>query len=159
MRGGRMGGSDKGNKLIFAARPFVPSVKRLLCCSSHIVIWYLSTCAPLGKASKKNGKKRSGWPLGLTTPPPPKWSGKCENFRLWLSTLDSDYIQLETNFTPKKSFLTTDPPRSISRHFMISTVLAVLGQNIHSKCIFQPFHNEVKSVLGINESYPMGKKS
>ena len=61
-------------------------------------------------------------------PPPPKRSGKCEKFWLWLSTLDSDYIHLETNFTPKKYFLTTDPLRSISRHSMIFTVLAVLGQ-------------------------------
>ena len=29
----------------------------------------------------------------------------------------------------------------------------------HQKCIFQPLHIEVKSVLGINESYSMGKKS
>merc|ERR1711989_275556 len=28
-----------------------------------------------------------------------------------------------------------------------------------SKCIFQPLHNEVKSVLGIKESYSIGKKS
>ena len=45
---------------------------------------------------------------------------------------------------------------------MISTVLGVLGQflkaiKIHKKCIFQPLHNEVKSVLGIKESYSMGK--
>jgi len=38
--------------------------------------------AKLGKGSKKKTvKKRSGWPLGLTPPsPPPKRSGKCENF-------------------------------------------------------------------------------
>ena len=30
---------------------------------------------------------------------------------------------------------------------------------IHQKCIFQPLHNEVKSVLGIKESYSIGKKS
>ena len=30
---------------------------------------------------------------------------------------------------------------------------------IHQKCIFQPLHNEVKSVLDIKESYSMGKKS
>ena len=30
---------------------------------------------------------------------------------------------------------------------------------IHKKCIFQPLHNEVKSVLGIKESYSIGKKS
>ena len=29
----------------------------------------------------------------------------------------------------------------------------------HQKCIFQPLHNEVKSVLGIKESYSMGKMS
>ena len=28
---------------------------------------------------------------------------------------------------------------------------------IHQKCIFQPLHNEVKSVLGIKESYSMEK--
>ena len=43
---------------------------------------------------KKTGKKRSGWPLGLTPPPPPKRSGKCEkklisafDFGLWLSMI------------------------------------------------------------------------
>ena len=30
---------------------------------------------------------------------------------------------------------------------------------IHKKCIFQPLHDEVKSVLGIKESYSMVKKS
>ena len=30
---------------------------------------------------------------------------------------------------------------------------------IHQKCIFQSLHNEVKSVLGIKESYSIGKKS
>ena len=30
---------------------------------------------------------------------------------------------------------------------------------IHQKCIFQPLHNGVKSVLGIKESYSMGKMS
>ena len=30
---------------------------------------------------------------------------------------------------------------------------------IRQKCIFQPLHNGVKSVLGIKESYSMGKKS
>ena len=29
---------------------------------------------------------------------------------------------------------------------------------IHQKCIFQPLHNEVKSVLGIKESYSMEKR-
>ena len=57
----------------------------------------------------KKGKKRSGWPLGLT-PPPPKRSGKCENLRLWLSTVDSDYIRLETNFTQKNVFDHWPPP-------------------------------------------------
>ena len=31
-------------------------------------------------------------------------------------------------------------------------------ENIHV-CIYQPLHNEVKSVLGIKESYSMGKKA
>ena len=30
---------------------------------------------------------------------------------------------------------------------------------IHQQWIFQPLHNEVKSVLNIKESYSMGKKS
>ena len=59
---------------------------------------------PLKGRGKKNWKSgqadRLGWP-------PPKRSGKCENF--WLLTLVYDYIWLVTNFTPQ-FFLTTYPP-------------------------------------------------
>ena len=50
-----------------------------------------------------------------------KFSTLTFDFRFWLYTIQNE-------FYPKKYFLTTDPPRSISRHSMISTVLAVLGQ-------------------------------
>ena len=55
-----------------------------------------------GNVQKKTGKKRSGWPLGLTPPAPMKRSGKCEICWLWLLTLVYDYIWLKTNFTQHK---------------------------------------------------------
>ena len=61
-----------------------------------------------GSRQKKTVKKRSGWPLGLT-PPPPKRSGKCEKFWIWVLTLVYDYIWLITNLT-QQFFLPTDPP-------------------------------------------------
>ena len=48
---------------------------------------------------------------------------------------------------------------AIKRHSMISAVLAVLVQLKKAiKVHFQPLQYEVKSVLGIKESYSMGKR-
>ena len=52
---------------------------------------------------KKNWEKA----VRLTTwvePPPPKRSGKCEKFWIWVLTLVYDHIWLITNFTPKDIF-------------------------------------------------------
>ena len=53
---------------------------------------------------KKNCEKAGRLTAWVDPPPPQKRSGKCENFRLLLSTLDSDNIRLETNFTQKNVF-------------------------------------------------------
>ena len=106
---------------------------------------------------KKTGKKRSGWLLGLT-PAPMKRSGKCEICWLWFLTLVYDYIWPKTNFTKKIFF---DHRKFLWR--LLETLHDIHGFSclgavkkaikIHQKCIFQPLHNEVKSVLGIKESY------
>ena len=100
---------------------------------------------------------RLGWP-----PPPMNRSGKCEIFLLWFFTLVYDYIWPKTNFTKKIFF---DHRKFLWR--LLETLHDIHGFSclgavkkaikIHQKCIFQPLHNEVKSVLGINESYSMGK--
>ena len=114
---------------------------------------------------KKTVMNRSGWPIGLTPPPPPmNRSGKCETFLLWFFTLVYDYIWPKTNFTKKIFF---DHRKFLWR--LLETLHDIHGFSclgavkkaikIHQKCIFQPLHNEVKSVLGIKESYSMGKMS
>ena len=55
-----------------------------------------------GSHQKKTVKRRSGWPLGLT--PPSKRSGKCEKFRLWLSTLESFIYDSKRNLHKKIIF-------------------------------------------------------
>ena len=89
-------------------------------------------------------------------------SGKCEIFLLWFFTLVYDYIWPKTNFTKKIFF---DHQKFLWR--LLETLhdihgfscLGTVKQAIktHQKCIFQPLHNEVKSVLGIKESYSMEK--
>ena len=59
------------------------------------------------------GKKNCEKEFRLTAwvdPTPPKWSGKCEIFLLWLLTLVYDYIWLFIHFIQQIFFLTTDPP-------------------------------------------------
>ena len=90
----------------------------------HIFSRIFSASVPRGGV-KKNWEKVVS--LTAWVDPPPS-SGQENVKTFWLSTLDSHYIRLETNFTPKKYFLTTEPLRSISRHSMIFTALAVLGQ-------------------------------
>ena len=96
--------------------------------------------------------------------PPMNRSGKCEIFLLWFFTLVYDYIWPKTNFTKKIFF---DHRKFLWR--LLETLHDIHGFSclgavkkaikIHQKCIFQPLHNEVKSVLGIKESYSIGKKS
>ena len=117
----------------------------------------------------KGSKKKLGWigqadRLGWPPPPPMNRSGKCEIFLLWFFTLVYDYIWPKTNFTKKIFF---DHQKFLWR--LLETLhdihgfscLGTVKQAIktHQKCIFQPLHNEVKSVLGIKESYSMGKKA
>ena len=66
--------------------------------------------------NKGSGQKKKLWKsgqadhLGWPPSPPPKRSGKCEKFWIWVLTLVYDHIWLITNFTPPKKFWTTDPP-------------------------------------------------
>ena len=142
---------------------------------------FLFTCASISRRAPRQGltesvtkgnvhKKKllkSGQADRLGWPPPPapmKRSGKCEIFWLWLLTLVYDYIWPKTNFTQKIFF---DHRKFLWR--LLETLHDIHGFSclgavkkaikIHQKCIFQPLHNGVKSVLGIKESYSMGKMS
>ena len=113
----------------------------------------------LNFSQKESVRGRGGGP-----PPPMNRSGKCEIFLLWFFTLVYDYIWPKTNFTKKIFF---DHRKFLWR--LLETLHDIHGFSclgavkkaikIHQKCIFQPLHNEVKSVLGIKESYSIGKKS
>ena len=130
-------------------------------CSGPLSFFFVTSIREVIK--KKTVMKQSGWPIGLT-PPPMNRSGKCEIFLLWFFTLVYDYIWPKTNFTKKIFF---DHRKFLWR--LLETLHDIHGFSclgavkkaikIHQKCIFQPLHNEIKSVLGIKESYSMGKKS
>ena len=88
---------------------YIKIMKNKIGTISHPVkFWKHSKGSNQKKKREKSGQAdHLGWP---PPSPPPKRSGKCEIFWLLFLTLYSDYIRLETNFTPKKYFLTTDPP-------------------------------------------------
>ena len=118
----------------------------------------------LGKSSKKNCEKAVRLTAWIDPAPPIKRSGKCEIFWLWLLTLVYDSIWPKTNFTKKiffyhQKFLwrLQETLHDIHGFSCLGAVLKAI--KIHQKCIFQPLHNEVKSVLGIKESYSIVKKS
>ena len=110
---------------------YLPKLKKIICpnCKMNLSKLHKYFSKLLREGVKKKLLK-SGQADRLGRPPLPlpeavrkmwKFSTLTFDFRFWLYTTRNE-------FYPKKLFLTTDPLRSISRHSMIFTVLAVLGQ-------------------------------